>query len=103
MDPPAAPAYDGSRSESRKIVTAACKSLCRVLCSVGYVVPFDGESYEKIDGKTVRRLSKISVYECSFVNLPANPEAEVVSAKSVFDFTLDEFEEMEAVMSRMRV
>ena len=83
----------------RRIVKERMAAGKRVLCSVGYVVPFDGESYEKIDGKTVRRLSKISVYECSFVNLPANPEAEVVSAKSVSDFTLDEFEEMEAVMS----
>ena len=83
----------------RKIVNERMQAGKRVLCSVGYVVPFDGESYEKIDGKTVRRLSKISVYECSFVNLPANPEAEVVSAKSVSDFTLDEFEELEAVMS----
>ena len=83
----------------RRIVKERMAAGKRVLCSVSYVVPFDGESYEKIYGRTVRRLSKLSVYECSFVNLPANPEAEVVSAKSVSDFTLDEFEELEAVMS----
>lgn len=54
-----------------------------VKTSIGYLVPVDGEHYERVDGRAVRHISKLSVYEASFVNLPANPEAEVVSAKSL--------------------
>jgi hypothetical protein len=61
--------------------------------SIGYLVPVDGERYEKRDGRTVRRISKLAVYEASFVNLPANPEAEVVAAKS-----LQESEKQEGIM-----
>ncbi|HUE15613.1 MAG TPA: HK97 family phage prohead protease [Planctomycetaceae bacterium] len=53
-----------------------------VKTSIGYLVPIDGERYEKDDGRTVRHISKLSVYEASFVNLPANPAAEVLAAKS---------------------
>lgn len=63
----------------------------KVKTSIGYLVPPDGERYEKTEGRMVRHLSKMSVYEGSIVNLPANPEAEVVSAKSLS--TLDEIEE----------
>jgi HK97 family phage prohead protease len=69
-----------------------------VKTSIGYLVPIDGEHYEKQDGRTIRRITKLSVYEASYVNLPANPEAEFVSAKSL-DFTLDGFEEEEVLMS----
>jgi len=51
-----------------------------VKCSVGYLTI--DESYEKRDGQQVRSLKKIAVYEVSFVNLPANPAAEVVSVKA---------------------
>lgn len=51
-----------------------------VKCSIGYMT--NDESYEKVGGRTVRRLKSISVFECSFVNLPMNPAAEVQSVKA---------------------
>jgi hypothetical protein len=51
-----------------------------VKCSIGYMT--EDESYEKIEGRSVRRIKKLSVYEASFVNLPANPAAEVNDVKS---------------------
>src|SRR6516165_1980322 len=56
-----------------------------VSTSIGYQVPVDGERYEKVDGRTIRRINKLAIFEASVVNLPANPEAEVVSAKSLSD------------------
>ena len=50
-------------------------------CSIGYIV--DDASYEMQSGKQVRILKSIRVYEFSFVNMPANPAAGVVSAKSI--------------------
>lgn len=52
-----------------------------VKCSIGYKT--DDFTYEKIQGKTVCRLKAVRVYEASFVNLPANPQAGVTSAKSL--------------------
>lgn len=60
-----------------------------VKTSIGYLVPADGERYEKQNGRMVRHITKLSVYEASFVNLPANPEAEVVSAKSISELPED--------------
>ena len=65
----------------------ACRTVVRerkaagkaVKCSIGYAV--NDEAYEKRDGRTIRRIKKLSVYEVSFVNLPANPVAEVTSVK----------------------
>ncbi len=50
-----------------------------VSTSIGYVSV--KESYERVEGKTIRHLEKLNVYEVSFVNLPMNPAAEVISAK----------------------
>lgn len=51
-----------------------------VKCSIGYKVL---DSYKDIvAGRAVRRLSSLEIYECSLVNLPANPNAEVIAAKS---------------------
>ena len=50
-----------------------------VKCSIGYVTR--DESFEKTDGRMVRRIKKLSIYEASFVNLPANPAAEATSVK----------------------
>jgi HK97 family phage prohead protease len=55
----------------------------KVKTSIGYLVPVDGEQYVKENGRTIRDISKLAVYEASFVNLPANPAAEVISAKSL--------------------
>jgi HK97 family phage prohead protease len=52
-----------------------------VKASLGYIS--NDESFERIGGKTVRRIKALSIYEASFVNLPANPVAEVVSAKAL--------------------
>jgi HK97 family phage prohead protease len=51
-----------------------------VLCSIGYVI--EEAAQEVRDGEPVRVLKRIRIYEVSFVNLPMNPAAEVVSAKS---------------------
>lgn len=67
--------------ECRTVVKERLARGKTVKTSIGYLVPIDGERYEKRDGKTVRIISELSVYEASFVNLPANPAAEVVSAK----------------------
>jgi HK97 family phage prohead protease len=52
-----------------------------VKCSIGYLI-LDAV-VETRDGKTVRLLKSIEVFEFSFVNLPANPEAEVLAAKAL--------------------
>lgn len=61
-----------------------------VKCSIGYKT--DDFAYEKLDGKTVCRLKAVRVYEASFVNLPANPQAGVNSAKSIEADMPDEYE-----------
>lgn len=52
-----------------------------VKCSIGYRTV--DESYGRIGERSVRRLEKLAIYEASFVNLPANPEAEVTDVKSL--------------------
>ena len=86
-------------TQCRMVVRERMAAGKSVKCSIGYNVPLGGESFTKINGQTVRRLEKINVYEVSFVNLPMNPAAEVVSAKSnvsqeatVIDAALDEVE-----------
>ena len=74
-----------------------------VKTSIGYLVPLDGEQYVKEGGRTIRDITKMSVYEASFVNLPANPAAEVVSAKSLDGLsTVESEEEMSAAASAQR-
>ena len=50
-----------------------------VKCSIGYTI--DDAAMETRGGKTVRLLKSLDVYEFSFVNLPANPRAEVTEVK----------------------
>lgn len=71
-----------------------------VPCSVGYVV--DDASFELRGGQPVRVLKSIRVFEFSFVNLPANPAAGVVSAKSAEDAPgwLDRFREWAGLESK---
>ena len=73
-----------------------------VKTSIGYLVPVDGEQYVKENGRTVRDISKLAVYEASFVNLPANPAAEVVSAKSIDGLTTVESEEEMSAAAMLR-
>jgi HK97 family phage prohead protease len=49
-----------------------------VKTSVGYIST--DERFERVDGQAVRRLRGLRVYECSIVNLPANPAAEVLAS-----------------------
>src|SRR6201985_2132152 len=73
-----------------------------VKCSIGYLVPADGERYEKRNGETVRIISKLAIYEVSFVNLPANPQAEVVSAKSLDQALEGAVNQLEEAMGALR-
>lgn len=58
-----------------------------VKCSLGYVTL--DESFEKVDGQTVRHINALDVYEFSFVGVPANPLAGVQSAKSLDQVELE--------------
>jgi HK97 family phage prohead protease len=65
----------------RTVVTERMAAGKAVPCSIGYAV--DDASYETRNGEPIRILKSIRVYEFSFVNLPANPAATVVSAKGL--------------------
>lgn len=69
--------------EARTIIRERLERGKGVKTSIGYLVPDDGQHYEREDGQEVRHITKLSVYEASYVNLPANPEAEITSAKSL--------------------
>lgn len=66
----------------------ACRTVVRermaagksVSCSIGYTVSDYAD--EMRDGEQIRLLKRIELYEFSFVNLPANPLAQVTSVKS---------------------
>jgi HK97 family phage prohead protease len=49
-------------------------------CSVGYRTLESEPSY--VNGKNVKILKRLWLAECSFVNLPANPAAKVISVKA---------------------
>ncbi len=51
-----------------------------VKSSIGYQTVRSRQAV--VDGEPVRRLEQVKIYEASFVNLPMNPEADVVSAKA---------------------
>lgn len=57
--------------------------------SIGYKVEPGGATQDYVDGKSVRRIRSLSVYESSFVNLPMNPRAEALSAKSLEGLTVE--------------
>lgn len=57
-----------------------------VKASIGYKVLEDEDV--KLDGKSVRSLKSIDLYEASIVNVPCNPEAGAIGAKSLM--TVDE-------------
>lgn len=69
--------------DAQKCRTVVKERLARgkaVKCSIGYRVLDD--AMEQRDGVTVRVLKRVELYEASIVNLPANPQAEVVGVKS---------------------
>lgn len=62
-----------------------------VKCSFGYRVIEGG--FETRGGKQIYVITKLEIYEFSFVNLPANVRAEVTSVKSISDLVgLDQIE-----------
>ena len=64
----------------RAVVTERLKAGKSVKCSIGYKVL---DSFKDIqDGRSVTRLTSLDLFEASIVNLPANPAADVLSAKS---------------------
>jgi uncharacterized protein len=65
--------------ECRTVVKERMDRGKAVKCSIGYRVTEDAQ--EQRDGKTVRVLKGIEIYEASIVNLPANPAAMVTSVK----------------------
>lgn len=72
-----------SDPESQRVRTIVLERMAAgksVKCSIGYQV-IDGAS-EQANGRAIYRLKKINVYEFSFVNIPMNPLAGVVAAKS---------------------
>jgi HK97 family phage prohead protease len=78
--------------EVRTVVRERKESGKSVKGSIGYgVIPKTGSEKITVDGKSVRSLKEIDLAECSFVNRPANPNAEVVHSKSLI--SLDEIRE----------
>ncbi len=67
--------------DCRSVILERMKAGKSVPGSVGYRVTSDSPDY--VGGERIRRLKGMDLYECSFVNLPANPRAELMSAKSL--------------------
>jgi HK97 family phage prohead protease len=65
----------------RSVMLDRMKAGRNVACSIGYRVL--NSTPDKIDGKSIRRLRALDIFECSVVSLPANPAASVLSAKSL--------------------
>lgn len=64
----------------RTVVTERFRAGKAVKASIGYQAVKARTAV--VDGEPVRRLEQVRLYEVSFVNLPMNPQADVVSAKS---------------------
>lgn len=71
---------DPEAQRCRTVVRERLDAGKSVQTSIGYLI--EESSYEQRGKQQVRKLSKIRVYESSFVNLAMNPEAGVVEAKS---------------------
>lgn len=65
----------------RAVVRERMEAGKSVKCSIGYAAD-DFELVKTAGGAVVRRIKSLRVFEFSFVNLPANPEAGVTAAKS---------------------
>jgi HK97 family phage prohead protease len=64
----------------RAVVTERLRAGKSVKCSIGYKVL---DSFkDAIDGRPITRLTGLELFEASIVNLPANPAADVIAAKS---------------------
>jgi hypothetical protein len=76
-------AHFHSTPEAQNVRTTIKERLARgksVKASIGYKVTDDEQV--KMDGKSIRSLKAIDIYESSIVNVPCNPAAEIVGAKS---------------------
>lgn len=64
----------------RAVVNERMRAGKSVKCSIGYKVL---DSFkDSVNGQPITRLTALEIFEASIVNLPANPAADVVSAKS---------------------
>jgi HK97 family phage prohead protease len=73
----------GDAQDVRTVVRERMDAGKPVKCSIGYKVTDD--EMRDVEGQRVRVLKGIELYEFSFVNMPANPMAEVVGVKSWAD------------------
>jgi HK97 family phage prohead protease len=90
-----------STPEAQAVRTTIRERIARgrsVKASIGYKVLEDEQV--KMDGKSVRSLKSIDVFEASIVNVPANPLAEASHAKSA---RLISYEEAEAILDKLEV
>jgi HK97 family phage prohead protease len=83
----------------RSVVVDRCARNKACPTSIGYRVIEDEDI--KVDGKSVRSLKSITLYETSLVNVPCNPEAGVIGAKSLM--TIDELRDLVAEYKAGRV
>lgn len=67
--------------ECRKVVTARLDAGLDAFGSIGYRTLASQPTY--VNGKSCNLITKLAVFECSFVSLPCNPAARVVSAKGL--------------------
>lgn len=67
----------------RTVVLERKRAGKRVKGSIGYKTRPGDTRQTYVNGRAVRRIDKFDLYEASFVNLPMNPAAELVSAKSL--------------------
>lgn len=69
--------------EAQKVRTMAKERLAagkQVSCSIGYKTLDEGP--ETVGGRRVNVLRKLQLFECSIVNVPANPEAGLIAVKA---------------------
>lgn len=69
----------------RTVVVERMRAGKRVKGSIGYKTGAGDTRQAYVDGRAVRRIDGLDLYEASFVNLPMNPAADAVSAKSLAD------------------
>jgi HK97 family phage prohead protease len=95
-------AHFHSTADAQAVRTTIKERIARgksVKASIGYKVLEDEDV--KLDGKSVRSLKAIDLYEASIVNVPCNPEAGVVAAKSLM--TIGELRDLVAEYKAGRV
>ncbi len=76
--------------EARSIILDRMNASKSVAGSIGYKVRPGGSRIEYKDGKSVRMLTDVDIFEASWVNLPMNPRAEALSAKSLEGLNVDD-------------